>query len=125
MKAYLGYFNDFFTNNKDKYNFFFVYINEAHAKDVWPIGALDAPLSHKKIEDRTKCASELKEEYKLTVPVYCDNMENDFEDKLAGWPIRCYVIDSEKKFAYINTPTNAEFDIEDFLNFLNNYTTKS
>lgn len=99
-----------------------MYINEAHS-EIWPIGLSAGAIveSHKKIEDRIKCANDLKDQFKLQVPVYCDNMNNDFESKLAAWPIRCYAVDKNNKFAYINTPKNAEFDIEDFLDFLNKY----
>ena len=104
----------------------FVYISEAHATDVWPIGD-SAGVSNKKhqsIADRAACATNFIEEYNFSVPTYLDNMQNTLRDELAAWPFRYYLIryDTTKKafvFVHIAMPTDAEFDLGVLLDFLN------
>ena len=47
-----------------------IYINEAHAVDVWPIGLSAGTLnySHKKIEDRSSCAIKFIQTFDLNIP---------------------------------------------------------
>lgn len=113
--------NDFYEENKYKYNIFIIYINEAHAADVWNIGESAGAInySHKKISDRIMYGNKFKNEFGLTVPVYCDNMENDFETKFASWPVRFFVLSpSDKKFLMISEPNDSEINICDLFDFL-------
>ena len=64
----------------------FVYISEAHATDVWPIG-MSAGVMNKKhitIEDRMTCAMNFIKEYDFDIMTYLDNMEDTFRDTLAS-----------------------------------------
>lgn len=96
----------------------FVYISEAHATDVWPIGD-SAGVSNKKhqtIADRAKCATNFVEEYDFSVPTYLDNMNDELRDELAAWPFRFYLISFDMTrqayvFDHIAMPTDAEFDL--------------
>jgi len=97
-----------------------VYINEAHAADVWNIGESAGAInySHKNIADRIACAKKLVEEFKLDIPIYCDNMSHDFETKFASWPVRYFVTDESKKLLLISEPENSELDMTKLFSFL-------
>lgn len=101
---------------------FMIYINEAHASDIWNIGESAGYIiqSHKIISDRLNCIKMLHDKYNLAFPVYADNMNNDFERIYAVWPFRYFVI-KNSKFIKIGQPNDSEFDICELLNFINNY----
>jgi hypothetical protein len=99
-------------------NISFVYISEAHATDVWPIGRSAGVLNkkHHTIEDRQRCANNFIKEYEFTeIPTYLDNMKNELRDTLAAWPFRFYLIkynkDSNFVFHHIGMPEDSEFDL--------------
>lgn len=84
-----------------------VYIREAHARDVWPIGdavsrTLDTPHT-----DRERCmlAQLMRKELQMDLPFFVDRVENSFETHFAPWPFRFYVIDTEARLQYKSQPT--------------------
>ena len=95
----------------------FVYISEAHATDVWPIGK-SAGVSNKRhitIEDRSMCAQQFIKEYDFDIPTYLDNMDDTLRDELAAWPFRFYLLKYSEMvdayiFEYVAMPADAEFD---------------
>lgn len=89
-----------------------VYINEAHAMDVWPIGESAGTInySHKNLEDRKFYALKFKNEFQFELPIYLDNMQDEFENKLASWPFRYYILRGNK-FEFIPDPSDSWFDI--------------
>lgn len=99
------------------FNVLFVYINEAHAMDIWPIGLSAGTInySHKIIEDRQCCALKFKNEHNFKIPIYLDNMNNDMQTLFACWPFRYFLIEftNEEKFIFtqIGEPEDAEFDL--------------
>ena len=97
-----------------------VYINEAHAVDVWNIGmsAGTVNTSHKTIEDRIGCAKKFQHEFNVTMPLFVDNMSDDFETLYASWPVRLFAIKSGH-MAYISTPHDSEVDIIELFDFMN------
>jgi len=81
-----------------------VYIDEAHANDIWPLGNhIDLP-NHKTISDRTHAASLLKDKFNLQIPVLLDSMTNNFDQEYAVWPERYYFI-KNGKLEKIGQPT--------------------
>jgi len=81
-----------------------VYIDEAHANDIWPLGNhIDLP-NHKTISDRTHAASLLKDKFNLQIPVLLDSMTNNFDQEYAVWPERYYFI-KNGKLDIIGQPT--------------------
>lgn len=96
-----------------------VYITEAHAADVWNIGESAGTLnySHKKLEDRVQCAEKFKKTFDITIPMYVDNMDNEFETKFASWPFR-YFVTRGKKLVKIGMPQDSEFEFGELLEFL-------
>jgi len=69
-----------------------VYIAEAHAKDVWPLGTLESLPSHEIIDDRINAAQILLTKYKSKIPMLVDTMSDEFDCEFAIWPERYYVI---------------------------------
>lgn len=112
---------------KDKCNIFIIYINEAHAADIWNIGESAGTInySHKVIEDRIKCAQKFADEHKMKIPVYCDNMNNDAEVIFSAWPVRYYIVSYKKALDkitidLIGEPDDSQFDVLEIFNFLDN-----
>ena len=96
-----------------------IYITEAHATDVWNIGESAYMLnkSHKKIEDRIDCANRFIKLYDFQMPIYCDNMNNEFEAKYAAWPFRYYVVQNNK-LINIGQPNDSYFELTELFDFL-------
>lgn len=99
---------------KEKKNIILLYITEAHAADVWNIGLSAGEIinTHKTIEDRLNAVKLLKEKFNLSVPVYADNMNDEFEKVFACWPFRNFIIESGK-VSYIGQPDDSTFDVLD------------
>ena len=94
----------------------FIYISEAHATDVWPIGA-SAGTDNKKhltIEDRGQCAQKFIDAFSFAIPTYLDTMEDEVRDSFAAWPFRFFMINHDKsdfRFHHIGYPDDSEFDL--------------
>lgn len=99
---------------------FAIYITEAHAIDVWNIGESAGELieSHKNINDRINCMSKLKSKFDLTIPIYADNMNNEFESQYSCWPFRYFLI-KNNKFIEIGSPDDSQFDICELISSIN------
>ena len=100
-------------------NIIFIYISEAHATDVWPIGLSAGVLNkkHRTINDRIQCAKNMIDEHKFKVPVYLDNMENSYRDTYSSWPFRVYGF-KQHKIDYISNIENAQFNISELFDYL-------
>lgn len=110
---------DFHKENSGKINIYIIYITEAHASDVWNIGESAGIMNkeHKTIEDRIVCVNKLINKYNISIPIYADNMNNDFETKYAGWPFR-YFVSRGKQIIKIGEPNDSEFNICELFGFL-------
>ena len=97
-----------------------IYIKEAHATDIWPIGLSAGVLneSHKSITDRNLCASNFVSEFEFKYEVYLDNMKNTFMNTFKVWPFRLIII-KDKKLCYSSVPRNSEYDILELYEFFN------
>jgi len=69
-----------------------VYISEAHAKDVWPLGKHVELSSHKTFEERVAASDILISKYGMNIPVMYDTMADEFDKNYAVWPERYYII---------------------------------
>ncbi len=102
-----------------------IYINEAHAADVWPIGLSAGTInySHKTIDDRLTCANKFINTFNFTMPTYLDSIENEFDKEFSVWPFRYYIIDYNQDndqfvFKYIPNPSDSEFDITELFSYI-------
>ena len=100
-------------------NIVFIYISEAHATDVWPIGLSAGVLNkkHRTIEDRIRCAKNMIDEHNFKIPVYLDNMKNGYRDTYSAWPFRIYGF-KNGKIDYISDIEDAQFNISELFNYL-------
>lgn len=110
---------DFYKEHCTKFNIFLVYITEAHAADVWNIGDSAGTINfkHKTIDDRINCIKKLVTNYSVTIPIFADNMTNEFETKFAGWPFR-YFVSTGTKLTKIGLPDDSEFDICEMFSYV-------
>jgi hypothetical protein len=92
---------------------FIIYILEAHPEDGWKIPVNEKEgirvSQPKTYEERVKVAGECIKDLKLTIPCLVDDLQNTAQKAYAGWPDRCYVIDSDGKVAYQGAPGPAGF----------------
>jgi len=84
--------------------FLAIYIDEAHANDVWPLGTKICINRPKTIEARLEVANNFVRDYHFKIPVLVDELDNNFDLKYAAWPERYYVID-QGCMKYIASPT--------------------
>ena len=105
---------------RDVLNIYLIYINEAHASDIWPIGLSAGVInkSHKILNDRQRCAKNLIHRLEFKIHVYLDNMNNDFKKKFASWPFRAIIV-KNTKIVYNSALKNSEYDIMDLYKFMN------
>jgi len=84
-----------------------VYIAEAHASDVWPIGDDVSRSVRKPVSDEERCAlaRRMCEELHMNLPVFVDPVRNCFESIFAPWPFRFYIIDRQARLLYKAQPT--------------------
>jgi len=102
-------------------NIYFIYISEAHAADVWPIGLSAGVINmkHKIIQDRIQCAKNLRKRYSFKIPIVADSMDNLFRDYYSSWPFRAFII-KDKKIRYISDMNDSQYDIMDIYRFFDN-----
>jgi len=84
--------------------FYAVYIQEAHASDVWQTQSniKDHILfaSPKNLEDRSAVAHYCIRNLKIEFPSVIDDFQNSTEIAYTAWPDRLYVIDHQGFVAY-------------------------
>jgi hypothetical protein len=98
--ADIQYFNQFTEKFADTYNIFFIYILQAHSND-WRVGKFSHVDQPKTLIERQKAALKFIDDFKLTLPIYLDNMENSFNTAFGSWPHKSYIIDETAKLIYI------------------------
>lgn len=77
-------------------NFLALYIVEAHAVDEWPVGDPLVVTQPRTIAERCGVARAFVDEYKLRLPMVVDQIDNDFSEQYAGWPVRFYVVQRQQ-----------------------------
>lgn len=106
----------------------FVYIEEAHATDEWPISSSRYMPKNEIVDvkqpriafERVALAQkfintfDLGPEMKVLVD---DPTKNAFQSAYAPWPIRIYVIENGK-MEYISAPTNCSHDVTELRTWL-------
>lgn len=81
-----------------------VYIEEAHASDVWQVGANERDqvivVSPASFEQRNSVARSCVRNLGIKFPAVIDDFENSTERAYTAWPDRLYVVDREGLVAY-------------------------
>jgi hypothetical protein len=85
-----------------------VYIQEAHASDVWQMPANIRQkvvfASPKNFEERGAVAESCVRNLHIEIPALVDDFRNTTEANYTGWPDRLYVIDRAGRIAFKSTP---------------------
>lgn len=83
-------------------------MREAHPDDGWQ---LDVNVKEKivfndptTIEERRQAARDFARQFKVTLPILVDTMDDRLEGIFAAWPDRIYVLDGDGKVAYKGKP---------------------
>ena len=86
---------------KNEYNVLFVYILQAHSND-WKIGEFSHIDQPKSLVERQKLALKFRDDFKLTLPIYLDDMNNTFNKTFGSWPHKSYIFSaSPMRLEYI------------------------
>jgi len=111
-----------------------VYISEAHAEDEWPISSARyngdrGPVTiqqARSLEDRTAAAEEFLVNFPLKFPLWCADMEGQFESLYHPWPIRFFVLCGEtKKILHVSGVKNCAPDLAALCDVLDSLSTTS
>ena len=100
---------------KDRVEFRFVYIREAHPDSILYVTE-EGKESLRKVEqtetlaERAGNATLCAETLKVQMPVIVDKEVNEINKTYAGWPIRLVIVDVEGKLAHISGPGPSGFD---------------
>lgn len=103
---------EFQERYKDKIDFLFIYILEAHASDEWPLGNHVEIEQHKTLEERVKAAKTFVERYSFTYPVVVDSIKNDFNENYSVWPERWFIL-HKGEIKHVSYPTDRGHSRED------------
>ena len=95
-----------YSNTEVKFKF--IYIQEAHAKDVWPmpssrynpLGQAVNISNHTSLEERVAAAKSLVEGMDMQGEVLVDTMEDSFNTEFSAWPTMFYAISAEGKLVF-------------------------
>jgi len=93
-----------FLRNRERAEFFAVYIKEAHPTDGWVMGdnslaginIAQATSFSERVEAACRCCGALQ----MEVPMVVDGIDNRVGEAYSGFPDRIYLIDTDGKVAY-------------------------
>ena len=94
------------------------------ASDEWPLRTKKSLLikQHKTLNERINCANKFINEYKFRLPMYVDNINNDFTNIYSGWPLQAFIIFKNKFIWNIKPKKPGYFDLSDIKSFITKYT---
>ena len=99
---------------KDRVAFFVVYIQEAHASDVWqmPSNIRQSVVFRlpRSLEEREGVATSCVTKLGIKIPALIDDMSDSTERAYTGWPDRLYLIDRSGRVAFKTKPGPFGFD---------------
>ena len=88
----------------DRAAFRMVYIEEAHASDVWQLAVNERDevvyANPKTIGERNDLAEACVRNLNVGFPAVVDRIDNAVEEAYTAWPDRLVVVDAEGKVAY-------------------------
>jgi peroxiredoxin len=108
--------NTLYESYKDRAQFYFIYVEEAHATDAWPVekNTKDKILyaNATTLDERAKAGQACSSGLKIPFPMLVDGMGNETEKAYRAWPIRVYVIDKNGAVAFKSKPGPFGFEAE-------------
>jgi peroxiredoxin len=108
--------NALYAPYRDRADFLFVYVEEAHASDSWSLksNAKDGVVfaTPHRIDERVKlgalCASRLS----IPFPMLVDGLDDQVGRTYRAWPTRVYLIDKDGKVAFKSRPGPFGFEAD-------------
>jgi type I thyroxine 5'-deiodinase len=101
---------------------YFVYIQEAHASDVWQLRSNERDqvvfATPRSGDERAGIAGLCRRNLKIDLPVLVDGLDDHVGSAYAAWPDRLYVIDRDGRVAYKSRPGPFGFQAEGVANAL-------
>lgn len=100
---------------KDRVEFRFVYVREAHPDSVLFVieegnESLQKVAQTDTLDERGHNATLCTATLKLQIPVVLDKADNAVNKTYAAWPVRLVIVDTEGKLAHMSGPGPAGFD---------------
>lgn len=93
---------------KDRAAFYVVYIQEAHASDVWQMEINEKQnvvfAAPKSLEERVTVADSCVRNLNIQLPAIVDSFENSTDAAYKAWPDRLYVIGRDGRIVYKSNP---------------------
>jgi hypothetical protein len=93
-----------YEDYKDRAAMYVVYIQEAHASDVWQMPSNIRQnvvfAQPKSLDERYNIADSCVRKLNIKMPAIVDNFDDGTERAFTGWPDRLYVLDQDGKVAY-------------------------
>ncbi|MBT5047800.1 MAG: hypothetical protein HOM58_04800 [Rhodospirillaceae bacterium] len=106
--------NDIYEAHKDNFEFFLIYVREAHPSDGWQTPQnlyeeviFEAPTNE---DERAEVGNACQIALDLKYPMLIDSIDDDVENKYVASPIRLYVIDGEGIITYVGDEGPRGFD---------------
>ena len=100
--------NQLYRDYRDRAAFYVVYIQEAHASDMWqlPSNIKDNVVfaNPKTDEERNEAAGACVRKLGLELPAIIDNLQNTTDEAYTGWPDRLYLIGKDGRVVYKSKP---------------------
>jgi type I thyroxine 5'-deiodinase len=92
----------------DRAAMYVVYIEEAHASDVWQLPVNERQnvvfATPKSMDERYAIGQSCVRKLNIKMPALVDAMDDGVEREYTGWPDRLYVIDAAGRVAYKSKP---------------------
>ena len=85
---------------KDRADFYWVYVREAHASDSARPSPSVVIATHRTAADREKAATGCQATLALKAPVLVDDMQDTVARAFNGWPDRLFLLSTDGKIAY-------------------------
>lgn len=104
---------DTYEKYKDRADFYWVYVKEAHAIDSPRPNREIKIEQHKTFEDRVKASAACTADIHLEIPLLIDDMRNTVSDAFQGWPDRLFILSPEGTIAYRGERGPRGFDVDE------------
>jgi hypothetical protein len=97
--------------------FVVVYIREAHPTDGWQVKQNEDEKilikDPKTDAERIEVAKDFAKQFKVTIPVVIDTIDDKTEKAYAGWPDRMFLIGADGKLKYKGAPGPRGFKVDE------------
>jgi Iodothyronine deiodinase len=108
--------NALYRKHQQDAEFLFVYIQEAHASDVWQVRSNERDqvlyATPRSLDERASVAGACQRKLKIDLPVVVDGLDDGVGEAYAAWPDRLYVIDRQGRIAFKSEPGPFGFKAE-------------